>query len=150
MHNLVVDCKLLAVVRDDKHTNGTGTTAESLLQAAPQVTLVNNLQALLDLAGFGHSNKLVVIANVDETVLLEDRAKQRMEDNRGGGMRDNTRLLVELFGEKVNTEVTVLTSLGRSGDTDDLAGTVLKDHKITDADVMAGNSEGGSLRNVYR
>lgn len=148
--NLVVDRKLLAVVRDDEHTNGAGTTAKSLLQTAPQVTLINDLQALLDLTSLRHGDELAIIANVNETVLLEDGAEQRVKDNRGGGVRDNTRLLVELFGEEVNTKVTVLASLGRGGDTDDLAGTVLKDHKITDTDVMARNGKRGSLGRVYR
>lgn len=148
--DLVVDCKLLAVVRDDEHTDRARATGESILQAGPQVPLLNDLEALLDLTGLGHSDELTVVANINETVLLEDGAEQRVEDNRGGGVRDNTRFLMELFGEEVNTEVTVLASLCRGGDADDLAGTVLKDHEITDADVMARDGERSGLRSVDR
>lgn len=58
-------------------------------------------------------------------------------------MRDNTRLLVKLLGEQVNTEVTVLAGLSRGGDTDDLARAVLEDHQVTNADVVARDGEGG-------
>lgn len=53
---------------------------------------------------------------------------------------------MELLGEEVNTEVTVLTSLGGGGDADDLARASLKDQEITNADVVAGDSDsvGGS------
>lgn len=57
-------------------------------------------------------------------------------------MRDNARFLVKLLGEKVNTKVSVLTGLGTGGDTDDLAGTVLEDHEIANADVVTRDSEG--------
>jgi len=55
---------------------------------------------------------------------------------------DNTGLLVKLLGEEVNTKVSVLTGLGTGGDTDDLARTVLKDHEITNADVVARDGKG--------
>lgn len=48
---------------------------------------------------------------------------------------------MELLGEEVNTEVTVLTSLGGGGNADDLARAALKDQEITNADVVAGNSD---------
>lgn len=147
MDDLVVDGQLLAVVRDDQDTDGSGSMAESLLQAAPEVSLVNNLQTLLDLTGLGHGNKSSVITDVDEAVLLEDRSKERVENDGRRWVRDDTRLLVKLLGEQVNTEVTVLASLSRGGDTDDLARTVLEDDQITNTDVVARDGEGalGSL-----
>lgn len=106
------------------------------------MSLVNNLQTLLDLAGLGHGNKLSVITDVDETVLLEDGSEKGVEHDRWRRVRDNTRLLVKLLGEQVNTEVTVLAGLGRGGDTDDLARTVLEDDQVTNADVVARDGEG--------
>lgn len=141
MDNLVVDSQLLTVVRDDQDANGTGSVAESLLQAAPEVSLVNNLQALLDLASLGHGNELSVIADVDEAVLLEDGSEKGVENNRRRWVRDNTRLLVKLLGEQVNTKVTMLAGLGRGGDTDDLARTVLEDDQVTNADMVARDGE---------
>lgn len=105
------------------------------------MSLVNNLQALLDLTGLGHGNELPVIADIDETVLLEDGSEKGVEHDRGRRVRDNTRLLVKLLGEQVNTEVTMLASLGRGGDADDLARTVLEDDQVTNADVVARDGE---------
>lgn len=106
------------------------------------MTLVNNLQALLDLASLGHGNKLSVITDVNETVLLEDRSEEGVEDDGRRRVRDNARLFVKLLGEQVNTEVTMLASLCRGSDADDLARTVLEDDQVTNADVVAGDSEG--------
>jgi hypothetical protein len=146
--NLVVDGELLSVVGNDEDTDGSGTASESLLQAAPEVALVDNLEALLDLTSLSHGDELTVIADVDETVLLEDWAEEGVEDDRWGWVRDNTWLLMQLLGEEVNTEVSVLTSLGRGGDADDLAWAVLEDDKVTNADVVAWDGEGGVLGDV--
>jgi hypothetical protein len=148
--DLVVDSELLSVVGDDEDTDGSGSTSEGLLEARPEVALVNDLKTLLNLTGLGHGNKLSVIADVDETVLLEDRSEKGVEDDGRRGVRDNTRLLVKLLGEEVNSEVTVLASLSRGGDADDLARAVLEDDEVTNADVVARDGEGGSLRSVDR
>lgn len=143
VNNLVVNGQLLAVVRDDQDTDGPRSVAESLLQASPEVALVDDLETLLDLTSLSHGNELSVITDVDETVLLEDGSEKGVEDDRGRWVRDNTRLLVKLLGEQVNTEVTVLAGLSRGGDTDDLARAVLEDHQVTNADVVAGDGESG-------
>jgi len=142
MGNLVVDGELLAVVGNDEDTDGSGSTAESLLELGEEVALVDNLEALLDLTRLSHGDELAVITDVDETVLLEDWAEEGVEDDRWGWVRDNTWLLMQLLGEEVNTKVSVLTSLGRGGDADDLAWAVLEDDKVTNADVVAWDSEG--------
>jgi len=66
-----------------------------------------------------------------------------VEDNRGRWVRDDTWFLMELLGEEVNTKVSVLTSLGGGSNADDLTWAVLKDHEVTDADVVAWDGEGG-------
>jgi len=150
MHDLVVDGQLLAMITDNQHTNGAGAASESLLKTRPKVTLVDDLETLLDLTSLRHGNELAVIANVDETILLEDGTEERVENDTGRGVRDNARLLVKLLGEEINTEVTVLTGLSRSSDADDLTGTMLKDYQVTDADVVARDSESGGLGGVDR
>lgn len=142
MGNLVVDGELLAVVGDDEDTDGSGSTAKGLLELVEELALVDDLEALLDLSGLGHGDELAVVTDVDETVLLEDWAEEGVEDDRWGWVRDNTWLLVQLLGEEVNTEVTMLASLGGGGDADDLAWAVLEDDKISDADVVARDGEG--------
>jgi hypothetical protein len=55
---------------------------------------------------------------------------------------------MQLFGEEVNTEVTVLTSLGRRGDANDLARAALKNQEIANADVVARDGNGVGLHLV--
>jgi len=150
MHNLVVDGQLLSVVGDDQNANGSTSLSESFSEFVVKVSLVDNLEALLDLTRLSHGDELTIITDVNEAVLLEDRSKKGVEDNRGRWVRDNTWLLMELLGEEVDTKVTMLTSLGRGGDADDLAWAVLKDHEITDANVVARDGEGGVVCLVYR
>jgi len=142
MGNLVVDSELLSVVGDDENTDGSGTTSESLLELGEEVSLVNDLETLLDLSGLGHGNKLTIVTDVDETVLLEDWAEEGVKDDRWRWVRDNTWLFVQLLGEEVNTEVTMLSGLSGSGDANDLAWAVLEDNQISDADVVARDGEG--------
>jgi len=148
VNNLVVHGELLAVVTDDQNAHGARATAECLLQARPEVALVNDAQTLLDLAGLGHGDELTVIANVDEAVLLENGAEQAVKNDRRARVRDHAGLLMQLLGEQVHTEVTVLTGLGGRGDPDDLAGAVLQDHQVANADVVAGDGEGAGLASV--
>jgi len=79
--NLVVNSQFLSVIRDDQDANRSRAMAESLLQLAPEMALVNNLETLLDLTGLGHSDELAIVANVDEAILLKDRAEQRVENH---------------------------------------------------------------------
>jgi len=66
-----------------------------------------------------------------------------VEDDGGRRVRDDAGFLVELTCEKVDTEITVLARGSRGGDANDLAGALLEDHDITDADVMARDGVGG-------
>lgn len=128
---------------------------KGLLQLGPEITLVNNLETLLDLTSLGHGNELAIVTNVDQTVLLEDRAEKGVENHRWRRVRNDTRLLVKLLGEKVNTKIPVLASLSTGGNTNDLARAMLQDHEITNADVVTGNGKstlrlGMSRRDVRR
>jgi len=49
---------------------------------------------------------------------------------------------VQLLGEEINTQVSVLASGSRGGDANDLARAALKDQEITDANVMAWDGDG--------
>jgi glycerate-2-kinase len=49
---------------------------------------------------------------------------------------------MQLLGEEINTQVSVLACGRRGGDTDDLAWTTLEDQEIAETDVMAGDSDG--------
>jgi len=97
---------------------------------------------LLDIASLGHGNDGTVLTDVKNTVLLEDRAEHVLDDDGWCRVGDETRLLMKLLGEEINTEVTVLTGLGRGGNANDLARATLKDQEIANANVVARDGDG--------
>lgn len=52
---------------------------------------------------------------------------------------------MKLLGEEIDSEVAVLTGLGRGRDADDLARTSLKDQQVADADKVTGDGDGVRL-----
>jgi len=129
------------MVRNDQNANRSRAMTEGLLQLRPEIALINNLETLFDFPSLGHGNEPAIVTDVNQTVLLEDRAEEGMEDHRGRRVGDDTRLLVKLLGKKVNTEISVLASLSTGGDTNDLARAMLQDHKITNTDVVTGDGK---------
>lgn len=142
MDNLVVDGHLATFVRDDEDTDAATAVVEAVLEAVEQAALVEDRETLLDVAGLSHSNNGAVVADVKHTVLLEDRAEHVLDNNRRARVADEAGLLVELLAEEVDTEVAVLASLCRGGDSDDLAGTALQNQQVADPDVVAGDGDG--------
>jgi hypothetical protein len=49
---------------------------------------------------------------------------------------------MQLLGEEVNTQVSVLASGRRRGDADDLARAALENQEVSNADVVGGNGDG--------
>ena len=49
---------------------------------------------------------------------------------------------MQLFGEEVNTQVSVLPSGGRGSNADDLARATLEDQQVTNANVVGGDGDG--------
>jgi hypothetical protein len=139
--DLHVDGHLAARVIEDQDADAATARLEGAGQARPEVGLVNDGQALLDVAGLGHGGD-VALGEVEDTVLLEDGAEHGLDDNAGGRVGDEGGLLVQLLGEEVDTKVAVLTGGGGGGDADDLAGTALEHQEVTQADVVAGDGDG--------
>lgn len=106
---LHVNDKLATLVGDDEDTNTSASAGESLGQSLPEVGLVNDLEALLDITGLGHGDNNTVL-EVKDSVLLEDWTKHCLNDDAGAWVGDERRLLVQLLGEEINTQVTVLAS----------------------------------------
>jgi hypothetical protein len=140
--DLVVDSHLETIVVDDEDTDGAAAVVEGLGKARGETALVKDGKTLLDIARLGHGNNAAVFTDVEDAVLLEDRAEHVLDNDRGSGVGDEAGLLVELLGEEVNTEVAVLASLRGGGDADDLARAALEDQEIADADVVAGDGDG--------
>lgn len=141
MDDLHVNSELAAGVGEDEDADAATARLESLGEAAPQVALLRDGQAGLDIAGLGHGDD-VAILHVQDAVLLEDGAEHGLDDDAGAGVLDLRRLLVQLLGEQVDTEVTVLAGGARGGDADDLARAALKDQDVAHADVVAGDGDG--------
>ena len=142
MDDLVVDGHLQTIVVDDEDADGAAAVVEGLGKARGETALVEDGETLLDIARLGHGNDAAVFTDVEDTVLLEDRAEHVLDNDRGSGVGDEAGLLVQLLGEEVNTEVAVLASLRGGGDADDLARAALEDQEIADADVVAGDGDG--------
>jgi hypothetical protein len=140
--DLVVDSELLAIVVDDEDADAASSTVEGLSEAAEQRALVKDRKTLLDITGLGHGDDTAILADVKNTVLLEDRTQHVLDNDGRCRVGDEAGLLMELLGEEVNTEVAVLAGLGGGGDTDDLARAALEDQEIANADVVAGDGDG--------
>jgi len=81
MDDLVVNGQLLPVVIDDKNTDRPRSVTKGILELTPKMTLVNNLETLLDLTALGHGDQFSIITDVDKSVLLEDGSEKRMEND---------------------------------------------------------------------
>lgn len=149
MDDLEVDGELLAVVVEDKDADGATATLEGVAETAGKVGLVNDGQAVLDVAGLGHGNHEALL-DVEDAVLLEDGAEHGLDDDAGGRVGDEGRLLVQLLGEEVNTKVAVLASGRRGRDADDLAGAALQHQEVAEADVVAGDGDSVGLERLAR
>ena len=103
------------------------------------MSLVNDRESLLDVTSLGHTNKAAVVAHVEDAVLLEDGAEHALHNDRGLRIADETRFFLQLAGEEVDTEVSVLACLWGRRDADDLAWSALKDDEVADADELAGD-----------
>lgn len=141
MDDLHVNSEFPAVVVEDESTDATTARLESGAKARPQVGLVNDGQALLDIATLGHGNDATTL-EVKHTVLLEDGAKHGLDNHAGSGVGDEGRLLMQLAGKEVNTEIAVLAGGRRGRDANDLARAPLQHQKVTNADVVARNGDG--------
>jgi hypothetical protein len=140
--DLVVDDELTTTIVDDESTDATTALRESLTDLAEKLALGDDGQGLLDIASLGHGGDGTVLVEVQNAVGLVDGTEHGLNDNRGGGVGDETGLLLQLTGEKVDTQVAVLAGLGGDGDPDHLAGTTLENQDVADADEMARDRDG--------
>ena len=85
---------------------------------------------------------------VKDAVLLEDWAQHGLDDDAWARVGHEGRLFMQLLGEEINTQVSVLASGGRGSYTDDLARTALEDQQIANANVVGG--DGDSIGRVGR
>jgi hypothetical protein len=140
--DLVVDSHLEAVVVDDEDADAASAIVEGLCQAREKAALVENGKTLLDIASLGHGDDATILADVENTVLLEDRTKHVLDNDGRSRVGDEAGLLMELLGKEVDTEITVLAGLGRGGDANNLARAALEDQEIANANVVAGDGDG--------
>ncbi len=87
MDDLDVDGELAAVVAEDEHANATASGAEGPVDLLPEVGLVEDSEALLDLTRLGHAGE-VAVRHVENTVLLEDGTQHGLDDDAGRRVRD--------------------------------------------------------------
>lgn len=141
MDDLVVNNELSATIIDDKSSDAAPTIVKGTANLVVETTLVNDRQTLFDITSLSHTDNSTTLWHIEDSVLLEDRSEHALNDDRWLWIADKRRLLVQLSCKEVNTEVSVLTSLTRLGDSDDLAGSTLKDHEVTDSDEVTWNGD---------
>lgn len=73
--------------------------------------------------------------------MLENGTEHALDDDGWRWVGDEARLFMKLLGEEIYTQVAMLTSLSRGGDTDDLARSTLNHQQITNADMVAGDGD---------
>lgn len=78
---------------------------------------------------------------IKNSVLSEDRAEHSLQDDTWAWVGDDGRLLPQLLGEEVDTQVAVLTSGRGGGHLDQLARTTLKDEDVTETDEVGGDGD---------
>lgn len=88
MNNLVVDSKLTALIADDEDTDTAAAVVEGVLETLEKVALVKDREALLDIASLGHGNNTAIVADVQDTVLLEDWTDHVLDNNRWAWVAD--------------------------------------------------------------
>lgn len=141
MDDLVVNNQFTSTVVDDESTDAAAAIAVGLTDALEETALADDREALLNITGLGHGGDETIVMDIEDTVGLVDGSKHGLDNNRGRGVGDEAGLFMKLTGEEVNTEVAVLASLGRDGDTDHLARTSLEDEEITDTDEVNGDGD---------
>jgi len=141
VERLHVDDQLTTVIGDDEDTNAATTTLKGLGETGPEAGLVDDGKVLLNITSLGHGNNNTVL-EIKNAVLLEDRAEHGLHNNTWAGVGDERRLLVQLLGEEIDTQVSVLAGGGGGGDTDDLAWSALEDQEIAETDVVARDGNG--------
>lgn len=141
MDGLHVDGELTALVGDDENSDGATARLESLGQATPEVGLIDDREVLLDITGLGHGDDNAIL-EIKDSVLLEDRAEHGLDNNTWAWVGDERGLFMQLLGEEVDTQVSVLASGSGGGDTDNLARTTLEDQEIAETDVVSGDGDG--------
>lgn len=141
MDDLEVNSELTTTIVEDEDADGTTARLEGVAETSEEVGLVNDGEALLDIAGLGHGDD-VAVSDVEDAVLLEDRAEHGLDNNAGSRVGDEGGLLMQLLGEEVNTKVAVLAGGRRGRDADDLARSALEHQEVTQADVVAGDGDG--------
>lgn len=81
MDDLVIDSHLLTIVIDDKNADAATAIVKGLCQAGEETALVKDRKTLLDIASLGHGNNTAILADIKNTVLLEDRTKHVLDDD---------------------------------------------------------------------
>ncbi len=141
MDDLVVNGQFASSIVDDQNANTTSTIGKRVVEPGPQTALVDDWETLLDITSFGHGHDTAIVTDVKDTVLLEDRTKHVLNNDRRRWVGHEAGLFMKLLGEEIDSEVALLSGLSRGGNPNDLARTTLNDQQIANPDMVAGNGD---------
>lgn len=85
MNHFVVNSKFTSPIIDHHDSHATSAIGKRFVETRPEATLVDDRQALLNVAGFGHGHNSAILSHVKHTVGLEDGAQHVLDyDGRSG------------------------------------------------------------------
>jgi len=88
MNDLVVDSELTTTITYDKNTDASTTIVEGLLHSCPKAFLLNDWQSLFNITALSHCHDTAILAHIEDTVLLEDRAEHGLYNDGRSWVRD--------------------------------------------------------------
>ena len=89
-----------------------------------------------DVSCLRDADDTLILANVQDAVLSEDRTLHALDINTGLRVAHETALFLQSTAEEVDTEIAVLGCLRRCADLDHLAWTTLEDDNVSEADEL--------------
>lgn len=141
MNDLVVNNELPSTIVNNQSSNTASTLTISSLDSVEELVVVNDRQTLLHITSLGHADNAAIVANVQNTVLLEDRSQHALHIDRCLWVGVEAGFLLKLLGEEIHTEIAVLSSLSTHTDADNFTRSALKNDQIANADEVARDGD---------
>jgi len=80
--DLVVNDELPSTIIDDKSSNAAPAVVKGAGNLIVKTALIDDWKTLLDIASLGHADNRTILAQVKDSVLLEDRSEHALDNDR--------------------------------------------------------------------
>jgi len=79
VHQFKVNSQFIRTITENQDANTSATISKGVIQSSPQASLVGNAKGLLNITILGHGDDATILADIKETILLEDRTLHRLQ-----------------------------------------------------------------------